>query len=195
MEKCDQLLAAVKTAVSQNGIDGASTRVIARTAGVDDGHIYRFFKTRDEMLFAAYRQDSEALFGEIFSEIDYLHFKTSVQLQDGVRLIFHMIWKALLADPDYCSFAVYYYHSPSFQDALEFHRSQIDQLVNCTKWLFENEEKAELCMYSVLSVAFEFAKKVIDELLPNSPEIEERIFEIVLGLLMTQSGKLPIKSN
>jgi len=158
MDKCDMLLSAVKTAVAQNGVDGASTRVIAKTAGVDDGHIYRFFKTRDELLLAAYMQDSKILIDSVVAEINYLHLRTKLHVPDCAKLIFHKAWTMLLSDPDFCSFAVYYYHSPNFKYAREFHKLQLDQLSESMSWLFDSIETTESCMYSLFNIIYDFAK-------------------------------------
>jgi len=188
MEKCDQLLSAVKTAVSLYGIEGASTRVIAKTANVDDGHIYRFFKTKEEMLVAAYKQESEAFYDDLVSEIDYLHNKTTVQLPDGAKLVFHFAWKNLLSNPEYCLFESYYYHSPSFSEACEVYSAQVKKLVDCVKWLFDSPDSAERFLFSVLSVLFDFTKKVIDGTVANTTETEDAVFNIVFGMLLHQTG-------
>ncbi len=186
-EKRDQLLLAVKSAVAQYGVEGASTRVIAKVADVDDGHIYRFFKTKEDLLLAAYIQESTAYFDEIISEIDYLHLRTSLHLPECAQLMFHKAWTKLLSDPDYCLFAVYYYHSPSFNYAMDFHRSQLSKLSESVKWLFSNMEATECCMYTLFGMIFDFGKQVVDGRMPNTPETENVVFNMFFGALINQS--------
>jgi len=183
------LVDAVKTAVAKYGVDYASTRNIAALAGVDDGHIYRFFKTRDELLLQAYITESNRFIDPIITEIEYLHNGTRLHLEDCAELIFHKAWTYLMDNPDYCCFAVCYYHSPDFQIALDFHHQQLAKLTECMKWLFDSEEETVSCMYVLLSTAYDFGKQVIDGRLPNTVETEDSVSKIFYSILYNQSSR------
>ncbi len=186
-EKRQKLLNAVKAAVSRYGVDGASTRIISGIAGVNDGHIYHLFEDRDDLILKSYMLYMTEFVDAIAADIDSV--RGQLHLKEGARVVFHNAWRRLIDDPDFCRFALYYYHSPNFKLALEFHKGQVNQLLDKIDWLYESRTKAERALYSVFNLLFDFCGQVVSDRLENSEDTEESAFQLFYTLLFSQSNR------
>jgi len=189
--KREQLLEAIKTAVATYGVEGASTRIISDISGVNGGHIYRFFRDRDDMLFQAYTRESGKVTSSIAESIDAVR-KDNMGLgfEDQVKVVFMKMWRMLLDNRDMCKFCLYYYHSPEFEKfAGKYHEDERDMLMRKLNYLFESEEETTKCMYAVFNQIYDFANQVLEERMPDNDETAQFCFNLVMAIFYSQSKR------
>ena len=185
------LIQAVELAVATYGMAGVSTRNITEMAKVSDANIYRFFSSRDELLYQAYAQSCGNLISMVIKNIDQLRDNhMGLHLKDCTRIIFTKIWRCLLDNPNMCKFHMYYYHSLSFEKyAMEFHEGQVKVLVEHLIWLFWNEDDAMRCINNIFSLIYDSAKLVVDGRMPDNDDTANCVFGDIYHLLICQSSR------
>ena len=176
----------VKYAVRKYGMEGITVRNISEECNVNDSHLHRFYKNKEELLLEAYKHESTSIFDAM---LGYLDEARSVPLdtKSRVRLYFHWTWNEFLSDPARLAFCVYYYHSACFAMAQEFHQSQIETLCGRLLPIFVDREHCEMTMNTLMTLLYDNAKRVIDENLDAS-EMEERVFVMFYGIVSVQLG-------
>lgn len=193
----EKLLAATTVAVATHGLDGATTRKIAEIANVADTNIYRFFNSRDELLFTAYKCSSGALINMVLNEIDRLKDnKMGLHLRDCAHIVFQKVWHFLVDNSDVCKCHSFYYHSTSFEQyAMDFHNEQVRDLTEHLSWLFWNEDDAKRCINYIFILVYDSAKLVVDGQLPNNEETADKIFNDMFNMLICQSNRWPFRNQ
>ncbi|NDO79932.1 TetR family transcriptional regulator [Citrobacter sp. NCU1] len=86
-DKKQALLEAATAAIAQSGI-AASTAVIARSAGVAEGTLFRYFATKDDLINALYLHLKQSLCQSMMAELDR-------SITDDKTLT-HFIWKSYI---------------------------------------------------------------------------------------------------
>lgn len=76
--KRDEIMDATMRLVSETGLPALSTRKVAARANVSDGLMYRYFKSKDELLYACYQSIQK----EIAALIDGKHENMPVEYMD-----------------------------------------------------------------------------------------------------------------
>lgn len=189
----ENLVEAVKPVVAKYGISGVTTRNLAKAANVSDSNIYRFFPSRNDLLFEAYRRTSGEMTDRLIAEIDELKSRHGeIKLIDCARRVYMKAWRYLVDDPDMCLFHSFYFNSIEFcGKAVEFHDAQTKQLTEHMSWLFNSEEDATRCLYNIFSMLYSSARLAVLGVLPNTEETAEKCFRDAYHVLLCQSNFWP----
>lgn len=186
MKTEDMRIMLIKSAIhtiSESGIDRATTKLLATTAGLNEAYIYRIFGGKEE------------LFKETFLYIDkqfasYLLkcFKTIAGCPDTIRENFHnvflQIWDFTLSDVDRCSFFIRYYYSRLYTIDLSSSREKIySKIMLLIKSIFKDGTDTWWLFNHILDVLFSSAVKVLREEIPNNEQTAEKIFELLYAAL------------
>jgi TetR/AcrR family transcriptional regulator, fatty acid metabolism regulator protein len=81
-----EIVAAARVVIAARGYEATSMAAIAQHAGVVEGTLYRFFKTKDELMLRV----AEGWLEEILAEDDGLH-----SIRGTWNRLRHLIWRAL----------------------------------------------------------------------------------------------------
>lgn len=179
------LLDGVKTTVAKFGLIDFSTRKLSEVTGINNGLIYHYFNSIEEVLLLAYCKENGAIFNAMIHQIDEIH-NAPLDFEMKLRLWFHKTWREFLSDPDRLEFCTAYYHSIYFKSAEDFHAEQLKKLIERYGSYFKTENECVQTMYSLLTLLYDSAKRVIDGSSPDTPETEDTTFTLFYGMLSSQ---------
>jgi len=100
--------------ISKNGFHGTAMSKLAKEAGVSAGIIYYYFKSKDDLITALYKEINRDLSGQLLDIHD-----AALPLKDQIM----QLWKALvqfyLKNPVIASFVQQFRNSPYFSAAVD----------------------------------------------------------------------------
>lgn len=179
-----RILSAAMKAVRQYGLEGARVQNISELAGISPGAMYRYFKSKDELMLACFTHvDRQA--ADIF---EHLNFDPMTMLTDptgAVRSLWVPYFRFWVAHPDETVF----YHR--FRDSTFF--PKYDKIRDASYFgsfvvmvrAFMNTFPSlrginqDLLWLHVLTSTVMYAKYVVEGTLPNTRETEDTIFRFL----------------
>jgi len=96
-DRYDAILDAAKGAFADKGFEGTSIADIARTAGISDGLVYRYFRNKRELLYEVLRKFYERILLDLESQV-FKHDPFSARLETLIRR--HL--EVFVSDTDLC---------------------------------------------------------------------------------------------
>ena len=96
-DRYDAILDAAKGAFADKGFEGTSIADIARTAGISDGLVYRYFRNKRELLYEVLRRFYERILLDLESQV-FKHDPFSARLETLIRR--HL--EVFVSDTDLC---------------------------------------------------------------------------------------------
>jgi len=175
--------------VRKYGLEGVRIQNISEIAGLSPGAMYRYFKSKDELITACFTfvdKQAAAIFNELRIEPEQMA-ADPVRAVKSLWLPYFRFWTS---HPDETVFYHRFRDSEMFpaydrqRDVSYF--SAFVEMVNTFYRMFPRLEELgpDLIWLHVLTSTVLFAKYVVTGVLPNTPETEETVF----GLLMTGLG-------
>lgn len=179
-----KILSAAMKAVRQYGLEGARVQNISELAGISPGAMYRYFKSKDELMeacFACLDQQAAAIF-------DHLKFNPMAMLTDpmgAVKSLWQPYFRFWVAHPDETVF----YHR--FRDSAFFPKydktrdvsyfgsfvAMVQAFMNAFPGL--RQVNQDVLWLHVLTSSVMYAKYVVEGLLPNDQETEDTVFQFI----------------
>ncbi len=171
-------------AVRQYGLEGVRVQNISDLAGISPGAMYRYFKSKDELMaacFASVDQQAAAIF-------EHLKFNPLTMLTDpmgAVRSLWVPYFRFWVAHPDETVF----YHR--FRDSAAFpqfykhydgsHFNTFGGMVRAFMNTFPSLRRVnqDLLWLHVLTSTVMYAKYVVEGVLPNTQETEDTAFQFI----------------
>lgn len=179
-----RILSAAMKAVRQYGLEGVRVQNISELAGISPGAMYRYFKSKDELMAACFASvDQQA--AEIF---EHLKFNPLIMLSDpmkAVRSLWVPYFRFWVAHPDETVF----YHR--FRDSAAFpafykhydgsHFNTFGGMVRAFMNTFPSLRgiNQDLLWLHVLTSTVMYAKYVVEGVLPNTQETEDTVFQFI----------------
>jgi len=175
--------------VRKYGLEGVRIQNISEIAGLSPGAMYRYFKSKDELITACFTfVDKQA--AAIFDELRVEPAQMAADPVCAVKSLWLPYFRFWTSHPDETVF----YHRFRDSEMFPVYDSQRDvsyfsafvEMVNVFYRMFPRLEELgpDLLWLHVLTATVLFAKYVVTGVLPNTPETEETVF----GLLMTGLG-------
>lgn len=179
-----RILSAAMKAVRQYGLEGARVQNISELAGISPGAMYRYFKSKDELMLACFTHVDRQAAG-IF---EHLNFDPMTMLTDptgAVRSLWVPYFRFWVAHPDETVF----YHR--FRDSTFF--PKYDKIRDASYFgSFVGMVRAFMCTFPslrginqdllwlhVLTSTVMYAKYVVEGVLPNTQETEDTVFQFI----------------
>lgn len=175
----DRLINATVKVISTQGLDKATTKVIAKEAGLYETYIYQYFSSK-ENLFAE-------TFDTLDSELVHILMKNMPIFDDrqkpfAVRAkeFFDNIWAFMVNTPDRCTTFVRYYYSPYFNRySAQKHVQLYAPLKEKCNQLFRPDANIAMLLCYMLSTLSMFVQTVIDGRLENNEDAREHVFLVI----------------
>lgn len=183
-----RILSAAMKAVRQYGLEGARVQNISELAGVSPGAMYRYFKSKDELMAACFTYvDQQA--AAIFEDVKFNPLTVLTDPMGAVRSLWQPYYRFWVAHPDETVF----YHR--FRDSSFFPKYDKTRNANYFK-TFGNMVRAfmntfpslrrinqDVLWLHVLTSTVMYAKYVVEGLLPDDQETEDTVFQfLAVGL-------------
>jgi len=183
-----RILSATMKAVRQYGLEGARVQNISELAGISPGAMYRYFKSKDELLAECFTYvDRQA--AAIFEDVKFNPLTMLTDPMGAVKSLWQPYFRFWLAHPDETVFYHRFRDSATFP---KFYRTQNPGYFNA----FGNMVRAfmntfpslrrinqDVLWLHVLTSTVMYAKYVVEGLLPNDQETEDTVFQfLTVGL-------------
>lgn len=191
-----RILSATMKAVRQYGLEGARVQNISELAGISPGAMYRYFKSKDELLIACFTYvDQQA--AEIFEHLDFNPKDIPADPMRAVKSLWLPYFRFWASHPDETVFYHRFRDSAVFpkydkmRDASYF--GTFGNMVRAFMRVFPSLRRVnqDVLWLHVLTSTVMYAKYVVEGLLPNDQETEDTVFQfLTVGL----SGYLRAKN-
>ena len=179
-----RILSATMKAVRQYGLEGARVQNISGLAGISPGAMYRYFKSKDELLAACFTYvDQQA--AAIFEDLRFNPLAMRTDPMGVVKDLWLPYLRFWVAHPDETVF----YHR--FRDSAAFprfyksynvsHFQAFGGMVRAFMNTFPGLRRInqDVLWLHVLTSTVMYAKYVVEGLLPNSQETEDTVFQFL----------------
>ena len=179
-----RILSATMKAVRQYGLEGARVQNISGLAGISPGAMYRYFKSKDELLAACFTYvDQQA--AAIFEDLRFNPLAMRTDPLGVVKDLWLPYFRFWVAHPDETVF----YHR--FRDSAAFprfyksynvsHFQAFGGMVRAFMDTFPclRRINQDVLWLHVLTSTVMYAKYVVEGLLPNSQETEDTVFQFL----------------
>lgn len=179
-----RILSATMKAVRQYGLEGARVQNISGLAGISPGAMYRYFKSKDELLAACFTYvDQQA--AAIFEGLRFNPLAMRTDPMGVVKDLWLPYFRFWVAHPDETVF----YHR--FRDSAAFprfyksynvsHFQAFGGMVRAFMNTFPGLRRInqDVLWLHVLTSTVMYAKYVVEGLLPNSQETEDTVFQFL----------------
>lgn len=179
-----RILSATMRAVRQYGLEGARIQNISELAGISPGAMYRYFKSKDELLVACFThvdQQAAAIF-------EHLKFNPQDILTDpisAVKSLWLPYFRFWVTHPDETVFYHRFRDSAAFpkydkvRDASYF--GAFGRMVRAFMRAFPGlrHVNQDVLWLHVLTSTVMYAKYVVEGLLPHNQETEDTVFQFL----------------
>lgn len=178
MDKREAILEAALRLFAERGFHGTSVAMIAESAHVGAGTIYRYFQDKEELVNVLFQQWKRK-----FS--DSLLIDLPVDLPP--RLLFHELWKRMGAFAqehfDALMFLEFHHHAPYLDDTSRelidsLHAAFYDFLEKLSSLQITKEVPADLLLAIFTGVYIGYQKSVASGMLQATPELDAQAEEI-----------------
>ena len=165
--------------IARDGLDKATTKLLASESGVNEAYIYRFFNGKEAMLVKTFDALDEKLLANIQSNIKYMQIE-NMGLRERCWLMFCGVWKFIIGNKDECLTFIRYYYSPYFDRySAEIHKKRYEGLVRVMSIAFREDAYVWMILNHILNVMLDFAIKVFNGTMENSDENVEHVFRVI----------------
>lgn len=162
------LLSRTISVIADQGFDGATTRAITGTTGINDAYIYRCFKGKEDLMAEAFATVDEDICRVLNNHTD----SKTVDL----RAAFADLWRYFLNNPEKTRMYSRYWYSPYYQwNSAERHRETYAPLMEKIQSLLTDGANAELLMQVVLCGMITLALCVFDGSVPDNSKTAEEV--------------------
>ncbi len=177
--------------IAEGGFEKATTRSITYRGEASTGirlnevYIYRLFGSKEELYAEAFRRLDNELIDALCVAVKSAG-EWSEDLVDQLYAVFHGAWRFLLGNEKRCRCYVRFYYSVYFKGAaLLTHRRSFGAIVNAFRPLFIEEADVGAIMHSILTTIMDFAIRVYNGDLEDTPQNELHVFNVVYCTMMT----------
>jgi len=184
-ESRERIIKAAVQAVRQYGLEGARIQNISDLAGYTPGALYRYFKSKDEIMQECFFSIARQL-SDLFDEAEIV----STLLEGNPRDIFRQLWRRFfrfwLTHPDETVFFYRYRNGAAF---LAYGKSPnlscfstLAKMMDCLVQYMPGLSRLnrDLLWLHVLTGTVMYAKYVVQGVLPDTAEIEEDIYQLIV---------------
>ena len=166
--------------VSVQGIQNATTKALSTDAGLSEVYIYRYFKSKDDLLKQTFDSLDKELMYVMKKSLNSIDRSQNLNVKIGFKTVFHDFWKFTLGDRDKCSFFIQYYYSSYYSTHSEEERKAIYQpLLDLIAPAFTEGSDPWIELNHMYDVAFPKILRVIRGTIPDNEETEENVYHEV----------------
>ena len=179
-----RILSATMKAVRQYGLEGARVQNISGLAGISPGAMYRYFKSKDELLAACFTYvDQQA--AAIFEDLRFNPLAMRTDPMGVVKDLWLPYFRFWVAHPDETVFYHRFRDSAAFPRFYKSYNGSPFQAFGGMVRAFMNtfpglrRINQDVLWLHVLTSTVMYAKYVVEGLLPNSQETEDTVFQFL----------------
>ena len=166
--------------VSVQGIQNATTKALSLDSGLSEVYIYRYFKSKEDLLKETFDSLDKELMYLMKKSISDIYKTENQSVEMGFKALFHDFWKFALGDRDKCSFFIQYYYSSYYSKHSDEERRAIYQpLLDIISSGFVEGADAWIELNHMYDIAFSKLWRVIRGTMPDGDETEKSVYREV----------------
>ncbi len=181
------LIQAAIKAVRLHGVDGVRMQHIGQIAHTTPSSIYLYFKGKEELLRACYEQIDHEIAHILDKQLHTFAEDPAPSSKETIHCLWRIYWQWLIDHPDETMFFHYYRDWSGFpQYDMTRSVSHFDALVHAVQSLYSNSPGMNtvppiLLWLYWLDGTVMYAKYVVQDLFPNTQEMEDFVFRLLMG--------------
>lgn len=181
------LIQAAIKAVRLHGVDGVRMQHIGQIAHTTPSSIYLYFKGKEELLRACYEQIDHEIAHILDKQLQILMETPADSPRAAIYHLWKVYWEWLICHPDETIFFHYYRNWSGFpQYDMTRNISHFDSLIQAVRRLYASSPNINavppiLLWLYWLDGTVMYAKYVVQDLFPNTQEIEDFVFQLLMG--------------
>lgn len=170
------LISQTISVIAELGFEGATTRGITGTTGINDAYIYRCFKGKEDLMAEAFAVIDEDVYHVLdrYADADTVDWKAA----------FADLWRYFLDNREKTLMYSRYWYSPYYQwNSAERHRETYAPLMDKIQSLLITRANADLVMQTVLCAMITLAICVFNGDVPDNAKTEREIVRLAYHAL------------
>jgi AcrR family transcriptional regulator len=173
------LIRATIHVIANDGLDKATTKALATCAQVNEGYIYRVFDGKDDLLTKTFEMLDCQMINLLHGAMGIIRDE-SLDMETRCYRIFSQLWRFCLAGRNECLCYIRYYYSPYFTKySSEQHKKMFESVTERFGHVFKQGTDIWHMLVYVLDIIFSSVIRVFRGDLPNTPETEKNVFELL----------------
>jgi AcrR family transcriptional regulator len=173
------LIRATIHVIANDGLDKATTKALATCAQVNEGYIYRVFDGKDDLLNKTFEMLDCQMINLLHGAMGIIRDE-SLDMETRCYRIFSQLWRFCLAGRNECLCYIRYYYSPYFTKySSEHHEKMFESVTERFGRVFKQGTDIWHMLVYVLDIIFSSVIRVFRGDLPNTPETEKNVFELL----------------
>lgn len=169
--------------ISNVGIDRATTKLLASTAGLNEVYIYRIFGGKEQLFNETFKYIDKC-FSNHLLKCFKLVFGKDTPIKEKFFDIFSGIWDFALQDKEQSSFFIRFYYSRYYTKQSSIDREKIyHKAMLLIKNIFKDDANIWWLFNYMLDVIFSSAVKVLRDEIPENQQTKQNIFSLLYAAL------------
>lgn len=176
--------------VAKGGFEMATTKAIVYSGSkldsvkLNEVHIYRAFGSKENLYAEAFKMLDEEFFVNGYRAAMVFANK-DVPAKENFKKFFWELWRFLLGNENKCRYYVRFYYSVYFREsAHRNHRENFTNVISLFKDQFKEEADVRSLLHSTFTTLLDFAIRVYNGDLEDTPVNAEHIFNLLYCSLM-----------
>ncbi len=167
--------------VSVQGVQSVTTKAISVESGLSEVYIYRYFKSKDDLLKQTFDfLDKELMYLMMTSLKTIKSENANLNTKARLKTVYCDFWRFALGDKDKCSFFIQYYYSSYYSTHSEAERKTIYQpLLEAISPAFKDGIDVWAELNHMYDIVFPKLLRVIRGTIPDNMETEENVYREV----------------
>ena len=178
--------------VAEGGFEVATTKAITHGTSdekpeirMNEVYIYRLYGGKTQLYDAAFCRLDRQLFGALRACLQEVG-EMEGDVKSKLLTIFARTWTFLLQNEDCCRCYIRYYYSVYFKEnSRNAHNKLFDEVIDDFRPLFRSGADVTSIMHSVFTTLLDFAIRVYNGDLANTPNNREHIFNVLYCTMNT----------
>lgn len=179
----DKLIGATVQVIAADGLDKATTKNIAKEAGLYETYIYQYFSSKENLYAETFHMLDDELVYVIMKNLSIFN-DTQRAFSERAKEYFDVIWGFMVGTPDKCTVFVRYYYSPYFNKySVQYHNQLYAPLKEKCRLLFKAEADVNMLLRYMLSTMSMFVQTVIDGNLEDNENSRKHVFGVIYNAI------------
>lgn len=163
--------------VAREGLEKATTKAIAKDAGLNEAYIYKCFSGKDELLNEALRMEDENFAVLLHETLPIMH-DSCLPWKSRAFVLWKRSWDFILEEPDDCVFYIkFYFASIGLNSVYRKHLDSYQPLVEKVRPSFKPGTNMEMVVHQIFCTMLFYASRVMDRSLEYNEETTRWVFE------------------
>ncbi len=183
--KCALINSAIDVIATQ-GLDKATTKLIANVAGLNEVYIYRNFNDKEDLFVKVFEYLDDKLVDAIACSLPVM-LKDQFKIEDRCKTLFTSVWKFLVENENKCRSYISYYYSPYYYKYSAIRHDEIyKDIVEICSSAFIDGTDVLTALNCALDIMFALAVKVFNGKLENNEETAKIAYDFVYSAVKSK---------